>query len=183
MIPEKAKLVYDGIKFRVYQWEQKMFDGTTQIYEGVKRTPSVQVIATTKNNQIIILNEEQPYMGKFTSIPGGMADFDEKAIEAAKRELKEETGLVTSNWEKFMEFQIGDSIDWKIDYFIARKCKKTSKQRLDRGEKIIVKTVSFQEFIQLTQKKDFRSKYLGSQIKKMNKKQLQEFKQTIFKQG
>lgn len=180
LIPKEAKLVYDGIKFRVYQWQQKMFDGTHKTFEGVKRTPSVQVIATHEN-KIIILEEEQPYVGSFVTIPGGMADFDESLENAAKRELKEETGLVTSNWEKFMEFQIGDSIDWKIDYFIARNCKKKFKQKLDRGEKINVTLVNFSEFIKISQQEDFRSRYLRSQIKKMSNAQLKEFKQTIYK--
>jgi len=33
LVPEEAKLVFKGIIYDVYQWEQKMFDGTFSTFE------------------------------------------------------------------------------------------------------------------------------------------------------
>jgi hypothetical protein len=43
-IPEHAKKVFAGKTFDVYHYEQKMFDGSTQIFEKLKRNHSVDII-------------------------------------------------------------------------------------------------------------------------------------------
>lgn len=60
-LPENAKCVFKGVLFDIYQWEQEMFDGTYSIFEKVVRLPSSQIIATTPENKIILLDEEQPH--------------------------------------------------------------------------------------------------------------------------
>ena len=70
MIPKSAKCVFKGLFFQTYQWQQKQFDGTYATFEAVKRRPTVQIIATV-GDKIILLKEEQPNYGKFTSIIGG----------------------------------------------------------------------------------------------------------------
>lgn len=45
-IPEDAKLVFKGVIFDVYQWEQEMFDGTYETFEAIKRVGTVQIIPT-----------------------------------------------------------------------------------------------------------------------------------------
>jgi hypothetical protein len=44
-IPENAKLAFKGIIFEVWQWEQKMFDGSIEIFERIWRSPSVNILA------------------------------------------------------------------------------------------------------------------------------------------
>ena len=58
-IPINAKKVFSGIIFDTYQWEQEMYDGSHKIFEMVKRSPTVDVIATM-DDKIITLWEEQP---------------------------------------------------------------------------------------------------------------------------
>ncbi len=36
-IPPNAKRVFKGIIFDVYQWQQKMFDGSKETFEMLKR--------------------------------------------------------------------------------------------------------------------------------------------------
>jgi len=43
----------------VYQWPQKMFDGSTATFEMIKRPDTVQIIATV-GNKILMTQEEQP---------------------------------------------------------------------------------------------------------------------------
>ena len=72
-IPDNAKKVFTGITYDVYQWEQKMFDGTYSTFEILKRRLGVQVIVVIKD-KILLLKEEQPGKGKFISLVGGCAD-------------------------------------------------------------------------------------------------------------
>src|SRR3990167_56699 len=91
-IPKKAKRVFKGVLFDVYHWEEKMFDGSHQTYEKIKRKDSVTVIAVTEDDKIILLDEEQPGRKPFLAVPGGQVDEGETFEQAGRRELLEETG-------------------------------------------------------------------------------------------
>lgn len=147
-IPEQAKSVFKGEIFEVFQWPQKLFDGSTATFEMIKRPYSAQVIAT-RNNKILISEEEQPNKGKFVSMFGGRQELDESALEGAKRELLEEAGLTTEDWEHLVTYVYPGKIDWEITMFIARNVTVASEINLDAGEKITVREVSFDEFLEV----------------------------------
>ncbi len=48
-LPKNAECVFEGITFSIYQWEQKLFDGETAIFEKAKRNNTIDVIAITEN--------------------------------------------------------------------------------------------------------------------------------------
>lgn len=166
-IPENAKKVFSGILFDVYQWEQEQFDGTIKTFEKVKRQDTVGVLAVTTDQRIILLVQEQPGTKLFLGTPGGIIDPDEDVFEAAKRELLEETGMVSEEWELFEAVQPASKIDWAIFTFIARNCKKVTKPHLDSGEKIKLREVSWEEFLQLLLDESFRDHELILKALKM----------------
>lgn len=167
-IPNHAKKVFEGILFDVYHWEQKMFDGTTRTFEGIKRIPSTQIFAITKEKKIIMLKEQQPNVGKFLSVPGGQVERNETSLQATKKELKEECGLTSKNLKLWKITNSGGKIDWESHYYIAKNCEKTHKPETNTaGEKIQIQELEFEEFINQTQKKKFRNKMLQLEIYKM----------------
>lgn len=155
-IPEKAKKVFSGVLFDVYQWDQKQFDGTTKTFEKVKRRDTVGVIAVTADKKILILRQEQPGTTPFLGTCGGIIDVGEDVFEAAKRELLEETGCVSDTWELYEKTQPISKIDWALFTFIARGVKKIAEPALDSGEKVHVKEVPWEEFLQLLLDESFR---------------------------
>jgi hypothetical protein len=44
----------------VYHWEQEMFDGSTKIFEKLKRNDTVDIIALSQDGEIFVLEEKQP---------------------------------------------------------------------------------------------------------------------------
>ena len=60
--------------------------------------PHAVVVLFNKNNEILL--EERADDGYF-DFPGGGIDLKEEGMEAAKRELKEETGLIANKLELF----------------------------------------------------------------------------------
>jgi len=181
MIPKKAKRVFKGIIFDVYQWEQKMFDGTSGTFEGIKRRPSTQIIATVKN-KILLQKEEQPVIGKFISFPGGVIDDGEKPLAATKRELLEETGMKAGKIKFWKKADFSKKIEWETYYFIAKDCKKVQEKHLDNGEKITPLLVSFEEFVYIVSREDFRNKEFSNYMfrLKQDKKKLEEFRKLVF---
>lgn len=181
-IPENAKKVFEGILFDVYQWEQKMFDGTFATFEAIKKLGSVQIIAITPENKIILLDEEQPHNGKFISMPGGKLEKNETPLENAKKELKEETGMKAKRIEFYKETNFGSTINWPTYYFIARDCIKVQEPELEPGEKITPIELNFDEFINKTQEPNFRNKGFKEMIFRMihTKEELNNFKKKLF---
>ena len=97
-IPENAKKVFDGVIFDVYQWEQKMYDGSVAVFEKIKRLDTTVIVAIDENNNFIITHQEQPGRDKpFLSNPAGRIEGGENPLEGAKRELLEETGYESND--------------------------------------------------------------------------------------
>lgn len=180
-IPTNATRVFKGILYDVYHWEQELFDGSKETFEGLKRKPSVQVIALI-NDKLIILEEEQPNIGKFLAIPGGVFEDNESPEEAARRELLEETGCVSDDMVFWKKHDFSVDIDWGTHYFIAKNCKKVSEPRPDPGERFEIKEVSFEEFLEKTTSEEFRNKHLSNIIGliKLDKNKVEEFRKKLF---
>lgn len=155
-IPDSAKIVFSGILFDVYQWDQVQYDGTTKTFEKVKRHDTVGVLAVTKEKKILLLQQEQPGTIPFLGMPGGIIDLQEDVFEAAKRELLEETGYMSDNWTLFEAVQPVSKIDWAIYTFVARDCQKIAEMHLDSGEKIQLKEVDWEEFLRILLDDSFR---------------------------
>lgn len=148
-IPENAKRVFKGIIFDVYQWEQELYNGSKAVFEKLKRPDTVVILPVLPDGKIILIEEEQPGSDLVIGIPGGRIDEGEEVLEAAKRELLEETGYEADKFILWDVQQVVNKIDWVIYTFIAKGLRKIAEPKLDGGEKITLKHVSFDEFIDI----------------------------------
>ncbi len=143
----KEKLVYRGKMFRIYQWRQKMFDGSYETFERMERPSSVQVIAVV-DGKIATAIQSQPNRPRFRSLLGGRMDGGEKPLHAAKRELLEESGMVARKWKLLKSFtEPSHKISFGIYLFAAIDCRKVAEQKLDSGEKIKVRRITLEELL------------------------------------
>lgn len=157
-IPDHATCVYKGKIFDVYQWEQEMYEGTTKTFEKLKRPDTVVVFPVLDDGSILLTEQEQPGKTPFIGACGGRVDDGEDIFEAAKREFLEETGYEASEYVLWKSIHPASKIDWVVYFFIAKGCKKVAGQSLDGGEKIDLKTVSFDEFLQIGRNPKFMEK-------------------------
>lgn len=147
-LPPNAKKVFDGVIFEVHQWEQELYDGTTATFERAKRDDTVTVIPVLPDGQILLIEQEQPTLEPYVSAPGGRVDPGEDALDAAKRELLEETGYEAAEWALIDAHQPAAKIDWAVFTFVAKGLRKVAELDLDPGEKIKLMPVSFEKFQQ-----------------------------------
>ena len=151
LIPGNAKLAFSGKIFDVYQWPQKLFDGTTETFEMLRRKDTVKTIAI-KGDKIIITRQKQPRKSWFYDVPGGRNDVsEENELAAARRELLEETGMSFRTWRLVEVHQPLMKIDWLVYTFLATDFDSQIAQNLDGGELIEVQEVSFDELKNLAQ--------------------------------
>lgn len=156
-IPEGAKRVFEGEIFEVYQWEQKLFDGSTTTFEMLKRPDTVQIIPII-GDKILIAEEEQPTKPKSYTMFGGRVEEGEHPVDAAKREFLEESGYEADFWETLKVYEPLHKMEWKIYVFLARGCRKVGEPNLDPGEKITSREVSFDEFVEIVTSENFPGK-------------------------
>jgi len=153
-IPEKAKKVFEGVIFDVYQWNQEMFDGTTEVFEMLKRPDTIGVLPLHGEN-VVVIDEEQPNTKREESLPFGRVNKDESVLDAAYRELEEETGIVPADLYYVDSTKVTGKIDWLVHFFISKEIKEQKEIHLDAGEKIISREISIDGFIERHKKGDF----------------------------
>lgn len=186
LVPKEAKKVFSGVIYDVYQWPQKMFDGSTQTFEMLGRPDTVKILAVLseeeakqlKNAQVskkpgpklIITKQEQPRKDCFYDYPGGRADVEDvDELAAAKRELLEEAGLTMENWKLIRVEQPFNKTDWLVYTFLATGLSGQTTQSLDAGEKIELVALTFNEAVELA--KTPESRFLEEEFDSLEKLQ------------
>ncbi len=160
-LPEHASRVYKGTIYEIWQWEQMLYDGSTVLYECAKRNDSVTVIPLVGDKILIEYQEFPTRDGEFVSLPGGFCDTPDTPLHDAQRELLEETGYSSEQWELFFTWSPpGQKLIWSNHFYSARDCKKKHEQKLDAGEKIRCELITFDEFLALADHPHFRHKDL-----------------------
>lgn len=164
-LPPNARLAFKGVMYEIWQWDAVMYDGTTEVYECIVRSDSVDVIATV-GQEILLQRQTQPDSEEpFLSLPGGRREQGEDVLECAKRELLEEMGYQSHDWNIWREHEPSRfRMKWKIYTYIARDCKKVAEQSLDSGERIEELRISFDDFLALADDPAFRNTDLTAPI-------------------
>lgn len=180
-LPGNAKRVFKGEIFEVWQWLQKMFDGSVAIFEMLKR-PDTAVVIPVISDKILILRQSQPNKPNFLSLAGGRCEPGEKPLNTAKRELLEETGYVSRDWKLWREINPVGKMIWTIHTYIARDCLYWQTPRPDAGEKITSKLISYDEFLQLADDPDFYERELVNSMlrARYDKKEYKKFHKLLF---
>lgn len=180
-LPPQAKKIFQGVIFDVYQWEQTLYDGSAATFEMLKRPDTVQVIAVVED-EIVIAKESQPMKENIMTILGGRVENAEEPLVAAKRELLEESGLTSTDWELWKTHEPSAKIDWTVYTYIARGCTKAQEPALDPGEKITLHLAPWEKFLSIATSENFWARDLAFDLLQMkdNPPALEAFKQKLF---
>jgi 8-oxo-dGTP pyrophosphatase MutT (NUDIX family) len=84
-------------------------------------------------------------------IPEGGGRMDEEPVEAAKRELLEETGLVAGSWTKILTMHLSNSVtDERAIIYLARDLN-LQKAEPEETEELAIKKLSFDEVVRMVE--------------------------------
>lgn len=148
-IPKEAKKVFEGVLFDVYQWEQKLFDGSTATFEKLARADTAIVFPILADGRILLIRDEQPTKTSEYTAPAGRIEDGETPEQAAFRELEEETGYRPGSLVPFYSHAPASKIDWHIYVFIGKNCTKIREPYPEPGERITPTPVTFDELVDL----------------------------------
>lgn len=119
----ECEKIFDGAIVHLEKWRIELPNGKPATREIVRHVGASGVLALDESNRCCLVRQFRAPLGRITlEIPAGKLDYrGADTLEAAKRELSEETGITAEKWMKLnrIETSVG-FCDEFIDLFLAR---------------------------------------------------------------
>ena len=147
------KILLDTPHVSVYGNKVQLPDGAIIEDFYTVRVPDAAMIAAITEDGSIVLKKEfrYPCGEEVIECPAGEVEKNESdPLDAAKRELLEETGYISEHWT-----YLGPTIDNpskltnRMHLFLAEGCVKVAEQKLDENEHLSVMTVPLQKAVNM----------------------------------
>ncbi|OQA33814.1 MAG: ADP-ribose pyrophosphatase [Betaproteobacteria bacterium ADurb.Bin341] len=142
-----GEVVFEGRLLQVRRDRVRLPNGAESTREFVTHPGAVTMLALLDNGNLLLERQFRYPLGRvFLELPAGKIDAGETPMEAARRELLEETGYVAEDWQRLGVIHncIGYSNEF-IDIYLARRLRRVSGQQLDHNEFLEVVEMSPQE--------------------------------------
>lgn len=144
-----SEKVFEGSLLHVYKDGVKLPNGQNACREYIKHNGAVAIIPVTDKGNIIIEKQfRYPLNRIVTEIPAGKLDSaDEDPLEAAKRELREETGYSASQWIEIGKFYPSVAYTTECIYLYIAKGLTKGERDLDEDEFLNVEEQPLDELV------------------------------------
>ena len=141
--------IFKGKIIQVMKDDVELANGMKTTREVVYHKEAVAVVAVDKNNEILMVTQYRYAIGQdMLELPAGLIDKGEEPLDAAKRELLEETGYRAAKWELLTSAHTSPGChNEKIYVFSASDLSRVSDQRLDEDEILTFSQAPFKEIL------------------------------------
>ncbi len=143
------KLIANGSIIDYYQDTMLLPDGTTSQWDLIDHKGAAAVVPVLDDGRIVMVQQYRNALERNTlEVPaGGLKTRKEPTIEAAKRELKEETGFTSDDLELLISIRTTVAFcNEKIDIYVARNLK-PGEQNLDDDEYVEYQAYEIDELL------------------------------------
>ena len=135
--------------FEVVQETISLPSGKKIQYDTVTRDPVAMIAPLTEDYQLYMIKQYRHIFKKYVlELPAGHLDKNETALAAAKRELREETGLVAKHWEEMAAvYNSASVVHSKIHLFLAKDLEVLERTQEDEEEEIEIVKIPLQQAV------------------------------------
>jgi 8-oxo-dGTP pyrophosphatase MutT (NUDIX family) len=145
------KPVYDNKWINVTEYQVINPSGNPGIYGKVHfKNRAIGVIPLDSDMNTYLVGQYRFVLNAYSwEIPEGGGPLDEAPLEAAKRELLEETGLKANEWTEILQMHLSNSVSDELSIiYLARGLEQFEAEPEDT-EDLIVNKVPFEEVYQM----------------------------------
>lgn len=144
-----GETVFDGKIMHVRRDVVELSDGSETFREVVDHSGGVCVLALDDENRVLTVRQfRYPFEQVLQEIPAGKLERGEDPDEAAKRELREETGAVAGRMERLGEIYPTPAYCGEIIRMYLARDLVFGENDLDEGEFLDVVRVPFDELVE-----------------------------------
>lgn len=119
----------------------------------------VNIIAVTADGKFVLVRQYRHALGivEYELCAGTMDAADASPLDAAKRELLEETGYAGGEWSEFTTLSANPTSMNNLNHtFVAKGVEKVSTQHLDETEEITVHLFTKEELLDLLRRDEMK---------------------------
>jgi len=129
----KSKEVYSCGLFRVTEDEAQDKTGWNMKRSIVRHNGSAVMMAVDEKKRVMLVRQYRlPAKQNMWELPAGKTDAGENVLQAAKRELIEETGLRAKKWKKLVSFFPSPGyVEEKMTIFLATELTQGESQPME----------------------------------------------------
>jgi 8-oxo-dGTP pyrophosphatase MutT (NUDIX family) len=146
---------YDNKWMNVTEYQVTNPSGTPGIYGKIHfKNKAIGIIPLDEQKNTWLVGQHRYALGEWSwEIPEGGGPLNVNALESAKRELKEETGLVAREWKQILRVHLSNSVtDEEGFVFLAEGLSEESNELEDTEGDMKVWKLPFAEALDMVQK-------------------------------
>ena len=138
--------IYDNPWISVTEYAVINPSGGNGIYGKVHfKNRAIGIVPMDENGHIWLVGQFRFVLNAFSwEIPEGGGIIELDPLEAAKRELKEETGLVADSWEKILEIHLSNSVSDEFGIIYLATGLKQEEAEPEETEQLHIQKVSLE---------------------------------------
>ena len=146
-----AKEVYDNNWINVTEYDVINPSGGKGIYGKVHfKNIAIGVIVLDDEQNTYLVGQYRFVLNAYSwEIPEGGGAESEEHLDAAKRELLEETGLVANNWKEILRMHLSNSVSDELAVIFLARGLTLQTACPEETEQLRVKKLPFKELLQL----------------------------------
>ncbi len=163
---KESRTIVDRAWLRIDEQQIELpHGGTIEDFHLIAGPDWVAVLALSESGKIVLVDQYRHGAGRVSrELPAGVIDASETPLDAARRELLEETGWAADDWRPLLSVQTEPARHTtRAHFFFAAGARQVAEQRVEACENIAVALVTPDElFDQIERGVIFHGVHIGA---------------------